>query len=246
MIGKVLTPKRMRNIFYFLLVNSTIVDVSVKEDVGYKAIEAMIDRHVSEKIDWSTIKEIGLLGIDEISSKKGYKDYLTIVTSRCKDEVRILAVLKGREKEMIKAFLSTIPKKLHKTIHAVCTDMYDGFINAVKDVFGKKIPVVIDRFHVAKLYRRCLESLRKQELRRLKKDLSVEEYHALKPAIALLCHKKEFITEDEKKIIAPLFKYSPLLKAVYTFCCQLTAIYVSLWDGKTPSPLGEHFSIIVT
>ena len=117
------------------LVNSTIVDVSVKEDLGYKAI---VDRYVSEKINWSKIKTIGLLGIDEISSKKGHKDYLTIVTGRVDGEVKILGVLKGCEKDTIKAFLSTIPKKLHKTIIAVCTDMYDGFVNAAKEVFGKK------------------------------------------------------------------------------------------------------------
>lgn len=216
-----------------LLVNSTIADVSVKEDIGYKAIEAIIDRYVSEKLDWSEIKTIGLLGIDEISSKKGYKDYLTIMTGRVDDEIKILGVLKGREKDTIKAFLSTIPKKLHKTIIAVCTDMYDGFINAAKEVFGKKVPVVVDRFHVAQLYRKCLVTLRKQELKRLKKELSEEEYHALKSAIALLCHKKEFATEEERKIIAPLFKHSPLLKAAYKFCCRLTAIYNSHIDQTT-------------
>ncbi len=70
----------------------------------------------------------------------------------------------------------------------------------------------------------------KQELKRLKKELTAEEYHALKSAIALLCHKKEFVTDEEKKIIAPLFKYSPLLKSAYAFCCQLTAIYNSHID----------------
>lgn len=216
-----------------LLVNSTIVDVSVKEDIGYKAIEAIVDRYISEKIDWSEIKNIGLLGIDEISSKKGYKDYLTIVTSRVENEIKILAVLKGHEKDTIKDFLSTIPKKLHKTIIAVCTDMCDGFINAAKEVFGKKVPIVVDRFHVAQLYRKCLVSLRQQELKRLKKELSEEEYRTLKSAIALLCHKKEFVTADEKRMVAALFKLSPLLKAAYTFCCQLTAIYNSHIDQAT-------------
>lgn len=215
------------------LVNSTIVDVSTKEDIGYKAIESIVDRYVSEKIDWSEIKTIGLLGIDEISSKKGYKDFLTIVTSRVNDEIKILAVLKGHKKETIKAFFSTIPKKLHKTIIAVCTDMCDGFVNAAKEVFGKKIPVVVDRFHVAQLYRKCLVSLRQQELKRLKKELSEEEYHLLKEAIALLCHKKEFVTDDEKRIVAPLFQLSPLLKGAYAFCCQLTAIYNSHIDQET-------------
>ncbi len=93
--------------------------------------------------------------------------------------------------------------------------------------------MIIDRFHVTRLYRKCLVSLRQQELKRLKKELSEEEYHVLKPAIALLCHKKEFVTDDEKRIVAPLFKYSPLLKAAYKFCCQLTGIYNSHIDQAT-------------
>ena len=32
-----------------------------------------------------------------------------------------------------------------------CSDMYDGFINAAKEVFGDKVKIIIDRFHVAKL-----------------------------------------------------------------------------------------------
>jgi len=208
-----------------LLVNSTIVDVSTKEDLGYKSIEAIIDRYVQAKVDWSLIMKIGLLGIDEITSKKGYRNYLTLLTSRVDGQVTILGVLKGREKDTIKAFLSAIPKKLHKTIIAVCTDMYDGFINAAKEVFGKKVHVIVDRFHVAKLYRKCLVSLRKKELTRLKKLLPENEYSELKKAIALLCHRKEFMTADEKKIVEPLFKLSPLLKAAYQFCCELTGIY---------------------
>ncbi len=34
-----------------------------------------------------------------------------------------------------------------KTIDAVCTDMYDGYINAVKTIFKNKVLIVIDRFH---------------------------------------------------------------------------------------------------
>jgi transposase len=215
------------------LINSTIADVSVKEDLGYQAIQGILDRFIEMKLDWKTIKGIGLLGIDEIALKKGHQDYVTLITSRHNNKTQILAVLKGREKTAIKAFLSSIPQKLHKSIIAVCTDMYDGYVNAAKEVFGKKVAVIVDRFHVAKLYRKSLVSLRKKELKRLKKLLSVEEYRALKPAIAFLCHKKEFMAEEEKKIVAPLFSYSPLLKAAYQFCCQLTAIYNSDSDSDT-------------
>lgn len=209
------------------LINSTLADVSIKENLGYQAIQSIVDRQIESEVDWKSIKEIGLLGMDEISLKKGHRDFVTLVTSRTTGEIKILAVLKGHDKAGIKLFLSSIPKRLRKTITAVCTDMYDGYVNAAKEVFGKKIPVIVDRFHVAQLYRKCLVSLRKRELKRLKKELSEEVYRALKPAIALLCHRKELMTPEEKKILEPLFNHSPLLKTAYKFCCQLTGIYNS-------------------
>ena len=48
---------------------------------------------------------------------------------------------------------------LRKTIRVVCSDMYEGYINAVKEVLGKGVQVVVDRFHVAKLYRQGLDKL---------------------------------------------------------------------------------------
>ena len=43
---------------------------------------------------------------------------------------------------------------------------------SMQPVFGKRTRIVIDRFHVAKLYRKGLDTLRIQELKRLKKELS--------------------------------------------------------------------------
>jgi transposase len=168
------------------------------------------------------VSKIGLLGIDEISLKKGYQDYATLVTSKTEDGVKILGVLKGREKATVKSFLASIPKHLQKTIIAICSDMYDGFINAAQEVFGDNIPVIADRYHVSKLYRKCLVSLRKKELKRIKKSLSKEEYLSLKPAISLLCKRKELsITDEEKQILEPSFNASPKIKEAYYLCLKL-------------------------
>lgn len=209
-----------------LLINSTISDVSLKEDIGYKTVESVVDRHVETEIDWNKTSNIGLLGLDEISLKKGYQDYVTLITSKTEEGVKILGVIKGREKKDVKAFLASIPKDLQKTIIAICSDMYDGFINAAKEVFGDNIPVVADRYHVAKLYRKSLVSLRKRELKKLRKSLSKVEYLELKPAISLLCKRKELsIADEEKAKLEPLFKAAPKLKAAYHLCLKLTAIY---------------------
>jgi transposase len=209
-----------------LLVNSTISDVSIKEDLGYKAIEAIIDRYIDSKVNWNDFGRIGLLGIDEISLKKGYRDYVTLITSKTAVGVKIICIIKGREKAEVKKFLMSIPKNLKETIDAVCTDMYDGFINAAKEALGPSIPVIADRYHVSKLYRKCLVSLRKQELKKLRKSMTKEEYQELKPAISLLYKRKECdINEQEKEQLEPLFKAAPKIKEAYSLCLKLTAIY---------------------
>ncbi|WP_191092806.1 transposase [Cysteiniphilum sp. JM-1] len=95
--------------------------------------------------------KIGLIGIDEVAIRKGYNDYLTIITSRLNDKVRIIAVLKGREKATVKAFLKQIPSRLKRTIEGICCDMNEGYINASLEAL-KKVPVIVDRFHVAKKF----------------------------------------------------------------------------------------------
>ncbi len=42
------------------LINSTISDVSMKEDLGYKAVEAIVDRYIESEVNWDDILEIGL------------------------------------------------------------------------------------------------------------------------------------------------------------------------------------------
>lgn len=209
------------------LINSTISDVSLKEDLGYDAIQGMVDRKISNKVYWKSLKKIGLLGIDEISLRKGHQDFVTLVTCRVNEKVKILAVIKGREKACIKALLMSMPKYLRRTIIGICCDMYEGYVNAAKEVFGQEVPIIIDRFHVANLYRKCLVKLRKKELARLRKRLSEEEYKSLKSAIIILCHNKEYVTSEEKKILIRLFNYSPALKAAHKLCCRLTGIYNS-------------------
>lgn len=209
------------------LINSTISDVSIKEDIGYDAIQGIVDRNILEKINWNEVKAIGLLGLDEISLKKGHQDFVTLITSRNEGKIKILGVIKGREKGQIKAFLSVIPKSLRRTIIGICCDMYEGYANAAKEIFSKDIPIIVDRYHVAKLYRRCLVKLRKKELSRLKKELAEEKYKNLQPAIRILCRNKEYVTSEEKKILNKLFKYSPALKVAHKLCCKLTGIYNS-------------------
>ena len=82
-----------------------VADVSRKEDVDYHALEGLVDKYIEEEVDFNTIDDIGVLGFDDISLNKGYRNFVTIVIYRWNDEVRLLAVLDGRERATVEAFL---------------------------------------------------------------------------------------------------------------------------------------------
>jgi transposase len=211
----------------FELINSTVSDVSRKENIDYHAVANLIDCYIESEVDFSKIQAIGILGLDEISMKKGHRDFVTLLTYRVDDKVNILGVVDGRGKADIVAFLSKIPARLRNTIQAVCCDLYDGYMNACKEVFKGKVPIVADRFHVRKLYRKSLINLRKSELARLKKELSDDNYAQLKPAIALLRKQKDYFTDEEKSIVDNLFALSPKLKLAYQYSRDLSGIFDS-------------------
>jgi transposase len=207
------------------LVNSTIQDVSLKEGLGYEAVVGIIDRHIATQVNWLELTRLEVLGLDEVALKKGHNDYVVIVSARLNNgQLKVLAVLPDREKETVKAFLNGIPTRLQRTIHTVCTDMWLAYVNAVKEVLDPAV-VVVDRYHVAKKYRDCADTLRKQELKRLKTELPEAEYQSLKGVMWPFRHNQADLAQSEVELLDRLFSYSPSLKLAYDFREELTAIF---------------------
>ena len=197
------------------LVNSTIQDVSLKEQVGYDGIVGLVDRYISQQVDWDEYERLEVIGVDEIALKRGHQDFVTIVTARkaC-GRVRVLAVLADRKKQTVKQFLRGIPRRLKRTIRTVCTDMYDGFINAVKEELPAATAVG-DRFHVAKKSSECADMVRKQETRRLKAELSTVEYGKIKGSMWPVRKRREELEEEEREMLERLLEASPSLRQAY-------------------------------
>ena len=81
------------------LVNSTIEDIRLKENLGYDAIVGALNRQIETEINWAEVEDLRTVGIDEIALKKGRKNYAAIVTGRqANGKIRVLAVLPDRKK----------------------------------------------------------------------------------------------------------------------------------------------------
>jgi len=207
------------------VINSTQTDVSRKEGITAAQVEGIMNRYIKGEVDWSAVTRLNVLGIDEISLRKGHQSFIVVISSLIEGKQQLIALLNSRKKADVIHFLSRIPEKLKRQVQWVCSDMYEGYINASQEVFGKNTRVVIDRFHVAKLYRSQVDTLRKQELKRLKHDLVPEKYKRLKGAMWALRRSPHALSNKESAILDCLFRHSPALNAAYSAAKQLTEIF---------------------
>jgi len=207
------------------LIHSTIEDVGKKAQITSELIESALKRSIKTSVNWSMYTNIETIGIDEIALKKGHNNYVTIVSAKDLDgALSVIGVLPDRLKETVKSFLESIPEHLKKTVKSVCTDMYDGFVKSAEEVFGKRV-VVIDRFHVSKLYREPLDTLRINEMKRLKSTLSKVDYAKCEGMMWIIRRNHECLSKQDKVALEFIYKHSPLLKEAHKTALKLTNIF---------------------
>lgn len=220
------TTRKLDEYIMRCLINSTIADVERKENIGERVIENILNRQVEKEVNWDKYKELNTIGIDEISIRKGHASYVTVVSAKVTENSKpiVIGVLPDRDKVTVQTFLKSIPESLKQSVKQVCTDMYDGFVYAAIEVFGAQ-RLVIDRYHVAKLYRKPLDKLRISEMARLKVELEAEEYAKLEGMMWILRKSHECLSEANKASLELLYKHSPKLKEAHTYALKLTHIF---------------------
>src|SRR5260370_10795481 len=207
------------------LVNSTVEDVAIKAHLPYETVWGVVERQLAYEVDWTQYTCLGVVGIDEIARLKGHGDFVAIVSACLPDgHVAVLAILPDRKKETIQAFLHAIPARLRATIQSVCSDLYEGYLQAVQAVLPT-VRRVVDRFHVAKLYRAAADNLRKAELKRLKATLPAAHYETLKGNLWAFRLPPADFRPEQRQVLQRFFEYSPSLKKAYALREALTTIF---------------------
>ena len=209
------------------LINSTLEDVSRKHTLGVDAPQGILDRNMACDIDWDTIDTLEVMGIDEIALKKGYRDSIAVISAYINGTLQFIGLLGERTKAAVVKSFSSIHKRFRRSVKVFCSDLYQGFIGAAKAVLDQRVLICADWFHIVKLYREGLETLRKREMRRLRRTLSNTDLNQFKNVYWILRHRSADLTADERRILNRLFARSPKLKDAYEACEALTAIYES-------------------
>jgi transposase len=207
------------------MVNSTLSDVQAKEDVTYDALLGILDRWIASSVDWEALEPFVTIGIDEIALLKGHRDFVAVISAQgVSGAVHVLAILPDRLKTTVAAWLRSIPAAIRERITTVCTDLWEGYINAVQEVLPTAL-LVIDRFHVARHARDGVDALRRQEVKRLKTELPKAAADELKRTLWPFRKRSTALDEEEQARLDGLLAHSPQLRTAYILREELTAIF---------------------
>jgi transposase len=150
------------------------------------------------------LQPIRQLGIDELRLKG--QQYVAVLVDHSNG--RVLEVLESREKDVVRAYLARAKASgLLADVVEVTTDMWAGYVEAARDVFGAQVRITIDRFHVMKNFQERLTAARREIQRQLPK----EEAQALKGTRWLWLTNEEHLSGAERAELVELQQRFPLL-----------------------------------
>jgi transposase len=134
---------------------------------------------------------------------------------------RVLDVIEGRDKHLIVNYLRTHKEGLLAQLEEVTCDMWDAYANATAEVFGEKVRVTIDRFHVMKNFQEQLTEARRETQRGLDREQAKE----LKGTRWLWQTNPENLTAEQRQQMEQLKERFPRLKQLVEQRESLRAIF---------------------
>ena len=121
---------------------------------------------------------------------------------------RVLDVLESREKAAVVAWLEAGKASgLLGELQEVTCDMWDGYVEAAKAVFGPGVRIVIDRFHVMKNFQDGLTHARRE----IQRGLDKEQAKELKGSRWLWVTNAENLTAEQQRQLKALKRKFPEL-----------------------------------
>lgn len=176
-------------------------------DMNSKTVERLFYNYVNRELNLTErYRQVRKLGIDEISNRKGKKDFVCVLTDLERGEQ--LDILPGRSKDILRAHFQELGEDFCNQIETVSCDMWAAYTAVATQCFPN-CQIVIDRFHIVKLLNDVLNSLRKK----LRKDDFKEP--CFKYLKWIIFKKYENCSESQRRKIKEAFEKSPIFEEVY-------------------------------
>jgi transposase len=138
--------------------------LNLDDETVYRIDRSMLEELASEKL--SPVPAPSIMSVDEVAWQKWHK-YVTNVVDI--DKRKVIWNHNGRGKSTLDAFFKDLGKKDSLEIDAVACDGARGFLSSIRQ-HAKNALIVLDHFHVKSYLNDALDTVRKEQLRKARKD----------------------------------------------------------------------------
>ena len=138
--------------------------LGLDNETVYRIDKYMLERLAEEKLDPPPVPT--LMSVDEVSWQKWHK-YVTNVIDI--EKKKVIWNHNSRGKYVLDTFYRNLGREGCENIQAVASDGARGFLSSTKS-YAKNALIVLDHFHVKKYLNDALETVRREELRRARKE----------------------------------------------------------------------------
>lgn len=134
-------------------------------DVHWNTVATAVRQAVAYGLAHREFGETLYIGVDELSRRKGHVYVTNVYDVKSKS---LLWSGEGRGQETLRAFFEEHGEALGKRVKAVCCDMWQPYIDMLKEHLPDAT-LVFDKFHIMRHLLKAVDEVRREEARELKK-----------------------------------------------------------------------------
>lgn len=196
--------------------NKTAVTKLVR--VTWRTVGRIIERVVGRKIDKQRLDGLFVIGLDEVSYRRGHK-YLTVVANHATGDPAWIA--EGRSQKTVGEFFDELGPERSAKVEFVTMDMSAAYIQEVRER-APTAEIIFDPFHVVKLAGEAVHKLRRDEARARK---GTDEADVLKGSRWALLRASEKLKPEEQAKISDVARINKRVYRGYLLKEELRALY---------------------
>lgn len=186
--------------------------------IAWRTVGRIVTRTVNRHLDQRRLDKLYLMGIDEVSYRKGHK-YLTVIANHQRGEPVWLG--EGRKRKTVGAFFDELGAKRTGDVVVASMDMCAPYIEEVKERAPDAI-ITFDPFHVVKMASDAVQKVRRAEARERK---GTSEAEVLKGSRWLLLKAPEKLRPEEKLRLSAVAQLNKCVYRAYLLKEELRALY---------------------
>ena len=217
--------RRFEQMVYQECMGQTFQNVAKKLGMNWHTVERMFYQKACEQFQRNAKQFPQILGVDEISNKKGHKQYLLVISDLQRNCV--IEVLPDRLKNTLVKWLYTLPVWIREEIKVVSMDLWKPYRLAIAEVLPHA-EIVADRYHVTKNLNDVLDKVR----RAIQKHLPKEIASKLKGLRWILLKNQGDLDDAEKQKLQIAYELSPLLRKLHQLKERFRSIFQHITDRK--------------